>query len=171
MALQKTHYNTKFKSKSFRITLIADRLSLASNVGGLFRIADAFGVEQLIFCGEATPLDKRYKKTSRSTENYVKFDTAKNLLALIENLKAQQYRITALEITNNSQALHNFSLTSEQPIALIVGNENFGIQESVLKQCDTAIHINMFGQNSSMNVVQAASIALYELTKQLQTLV
>ncbi|MEJ6791494.1 MAG: adenylyl-sulfate kinase, partial [Lacinutrix sp.] len=49
----------------------------------------------------------------------------------------------------------------------IIGDENFGISESILKQCDTTIHINMFGQNSSMNVVQATNIALYEITKQL----
>ena len=50
---------------------------------------------------------------------------------------------------------------------MIVGDENFGISEAVLKVSDTIIHINMFGQNSSMNVVQATTIALYEITKQL----
>ncbi|HCY81920.1 MAG TPA: RNA methyltransferase, partial [Xanthomarina gelatinilytica] len=44
--------------------------------------------------------------------------------------------------------------------------ENFGISETVLTLSDAIIHINMFGQNSSMNVVQATSIALYEITKQ-----
>ena len=40
------------------------------------------------------------------------------------------------------------------------------IEEDVLKFSDNVIHINMFGQNSSMNVVQATNIALYEITKQ-----
>ncbi len=39
--------------------------------------------------------------------------------------------------------------------------------ESVLNQTDCVVHIEMFGQNSSMNVVQAANIALYEITKQI----
>ena len=49
----------------------------------------------------------------------------------------------------------------------MVGDENFGVSDDVLKLSDVVIHIDMFGQNSSMNAVQAANIALYEITKQL----
>ena len=52
-------------------------------------------------------------------------------------------------------------------MVLVIGDENFGISESILKQSDAVIHIDMFGHNSSMNVVQATNIALYEITKQL----
>ena len=48
-----------------------------------------------------------------------------------------------------------------------VGDENFGVSDHILNYSDAVIHIDMFGQNSSMNVVQATSIALYEMTKQL----
>ena len=41
------------------------------------------------------------------------------------------------------------------------------INFSIPKASDDFIHIDMYGQNSSMNVVQAANIALYEITKQL----
>ena len=50
---------------------------------------------------------------------------------------------------------------------MIVGNENFGISESVLKKVDQTVHITMYGNNSSMNVVQATAIGLYVLTKQM----
>jgi tRNA G18 (ribose-2'-O)-methylase SpoU len=53
-------------------------------------------------------------------------------------------------------------------MALIIGNENFGLSKTVLDQCHDVLHIEMYGQNSSMNVVQATSIALYELCKQLK---
>ena len=66
-----------------------------------------------------------------------------------------------------SQPIYNFNTPINQNIALIVGDENFGISEDVLKLCDAVIHIPMYGQNSSMNVVQATNIALYEITKQL----
>ncbi len=42
-------------------------------------------------------------------------------------------------------------------------------QKAILQQVDAIVHINMFGNNSSMNVVQATSIALYEITKQLNS--
>ena len=54
-------------------------------------------------------------------------------------------------------------------MGLILGDENFGVSEFVLEQCDAVVHINMYGNNSSMNVAQATSIALYEFTKQLNS--
>jgi len=60
-------------------------------------------------------------------------------------------------------------LNTNQPITLVLGDESFGVSESILDQMNAVVHINMFGTNSSMNVVQATSIALYEITKQLNT--
>jgi tRNA G18 (ribose-2'-O)-methylase SpoU len=73
----------------------------------------------------------------------------------------------SLEITSNSEPIHDYAFPKNQPITLVVGDENFGVSEEILKLSDAVIHIDMFGQNSSMNVVQAANIALYEITKQL----
>jgi len=74
----------------------------------------------------------------------------------------------SLEITTDSRPIHTHNF-HQTPLALIIGDENHGISEAVLNQSDNVIHIDMFGQNSSMNVVQATSIALYEITKQLHT--
>ena len=90
-----------------------------------------------------------------------------DLKTKILQLKAENYKIVSLEITNNSQALDSFQLPKNTPIALIVGDENFGVHEDILALSDAVVHITMFGQNSSMNVVQATNIALYEFTKQL----
>jgi len=165
--MQLNHYNTNFKKHKHPIKVICDNVSNAPNIGSLFRIADAFGIEELIFCGTDIQLGKRMNKTSRSTEKYVTHSIKENIENVIEDLKNNNYYLIALEISENSQALNEFKLTTNQPIALILGDENFGVSETILKQVDTTVHINMFGNNSSMNVVQATGIALYELTKQL----
>lgn len=108
-------------------------------------------------------------KTSRSTEKYVNHSINEAIETQIQDLRANNYYLIALEITENSQALSEFKLQTKQPIALILGDENFGVSETILEQVDAVIHINMFGNNSSMNVVQATSIALYEITKQLNS--
>ena len=140
----------------------------APNIGSLFRISDALGVEELIFCGENLQLSKRMKKTSRSTEKYVSHKVESDILQVVTSLKAKRYFIIALEITDSSTSLDDFTLNTNQPIALIIGNENIGVSEDILKLADEIVHIKMFGENTSMNVVQATSITLYELTKQLQ---
>lgn len=164
--MQLTHYNTHFKKRSFPITLVCDNVTNAPNIGSLFRICDAFGVEKLILCGEVS-LGRKMTKTSRATEKSVHFEIQESALKVLETLKQNNYQIIALEITNSSLPIHSFSFSADKPIALVIGDENFGVSEDILQQSDAVIHIEMFGQNSSMNVVQATNIALYELTKQL----
>ena len=166
--MQLNHYNSTFKKQKFPITLICDNVTNAPNIGSLLRISDALGVEELIFCGENSQLGKRMKKTSRSTEKYVSYKGESNILQVVTSLKAKRYFIIALEITDSSISLDDFILNTNQPIALIIGNENVGVSEDILKLADEIVHIKMFGENTSMNVVQATSIILYELTKQLQ---
>ena len=166
--MQLNHYNSTFKKQKFPITLICDNVTNAPNIGSLLRISDALGVEELIFCGENSQLGKRMKKTSRSTEKYVSYKEESDILQVVTSLKAKRYFIIALEITDSSISLDDFILNTNQPIALIIGNENIGVSEDILKLADEIVHIKMFGENTSMNVVQATSITLYELTKQLQ---
>jgi tRNA G18 (ribose-2'-O)-methylase SpoU len=164
--MQLDHYTSKFKLQKFPITIVCDNITNAPNLGSLFRIADAFGVEKLIFCGESILLGRKITKTSRATEKVVSYEFQKNVSEAVNTLKASDYSIISLEITTNSKPIHLQKFETNKPIALIVGDENFGVSEDILSISDTIVHINMFGQNSSMNVVQATNIALYEITKQ-----
>lgn len=167
--MQLTHFTSNFKKQKHPITLVCDNITNAPNIGSLFRIADAFGIEHIIFCGDKVSLGKRMTKTSRSTEKFVNYNIEANIDDVIKNLKENNPYLIALEITETSKELGSFKLNTNQPIVLILGDENFGVSESILEQMDAMIHINMYGNNSSMNVVQATSITLYELTKQLNS--
>ncbi|MBC3758610.1 TrmH family RNA methyltransferase [Hyunsoonleella sp. SJ7] len=166
--MQLTHYTSKFERQKFPVTLVSDNVTNATNIGSLFRISDAFGVEKLVLCGENIPVGRKMTKTSRATEKVVDYEINPSTIEVAKKLKKEGYQIIALEITTNSKPIHEFSFSKEKPIALIVGDENFGVSEDVLKLSDYIIHIEMYGQNSSMNVVQATNIALYEITKQLR---
>ena len=166
---QLTHYNSNFKKQKHPITLVCDSITNAPNIGSLFRIADAFSIEKIIFCGENVTLGKRMTKTSRSTENYVNYKIEDDIDTVTTNLKENNHFLIALEITETSKELSTFNLNTNKPIALILGNESFGVSEAILNKMDAVVHLNMYGNNSSMNVVQAASITLYELTKQLNS--
>ncbi|MFQ3239590.1 MAG: tRNA G18 (ribose-2'-O)-methylase SpoU [Olleya marilimosa] len=165
--MQLTHYTTKFNQQQFPITVVSENVSNAPNIGSLFRACDAFGIEKLIICGTDIPLGRKMTKTSRSTEKSVNYQIQKSALEVVTKLKQDNYFIISLEISTNSQALNNINLNIGKPIAIIIGDENFGVSEDILNISDAIVHINMYGQNSSMNVVQATSITLYEITKQL----
>ncbi|WP_040249684.1 TrmH family RNA methyltransferase [Psychroserpens mesophilus] len=164
--MQLDHYSTSFTKRTFPITLVCENVTNAPNVGSLFRTADAYGVEQLILCGEHIPLGRKMTKTSRATEKSVNYKISENILDEVSQLKTEGYQIIALEITNKSKPIHTFKFSTKQPIALIIGDENFGVSETILHLCDNVIHVEMYGQNSSMNVVQATTVALYEISNQ-----
>lgn len=166
--MQLTHYNSTFTKKKLPITVLCENVSNAPNIGSLFRVCDAFGVGKIVFSGEALPIPSRkMQKTSRATEKYVPYEIIENIEEYISKVK-DSHQLIAIEITDKSTPIQLHQFNNYKPIILIIGDENFGISEAILTKVNEIVHINMFGENSSMNVVQATNIVLYEITKQLQ---
>ena len=165
--LQLNHQNTSFKKQTFPITLICDHISSPSNIGSLFRICDAYGVSKIVFCGKEPEFSKRMTKTSRATEKTVSYEYANDIETIVTKLKKDKIHIVSLEIAKNSQPLQQYKFGEIKEIAIVIGDENYGVSENILKLSDEIIHIEMFGHNSSMNVAQATNTLLYEITKQL----
>ena len=138
------------------------------NVGSVLRTADAFGVKKIIFGGKPIKLNKKTWNASRATEKIVDFKQVENTVCEIKNYKEAGYRVIALEITDKSVPLNKLKSDTNQHTVLIVGSERHGIKKELLDLSDEVCHIEMYGQNSSMNVVQATSIALYEITNKLK---
>lgn len=167
--MQKTHDTTNFEEKKFPLILVLDGISSPANIGSLFRLADAFNIEKMIFCGTEVDLQSnRLKRTARSTVKNVIFEEHLNAEAVCMELKNFDYTLLALEIAAGSEAVEEVNYSSFEKVALVLGNENSGIQNDILNLADKMLHINMFGKNSSMNVTHAAAIALFEITKSLQ---
>jgi tRNA G18 (ribose-2'-O)-methylase SpoU len=164
---QLNHYNTEFQEHKFPITVLCDGVYFQQNIGSIFRICDAFGVNNVIFTGENFILSERkVNKTSRNTHKTVPFEIIKSKKDVINKLKEQNFQIIALEITDSSISINKIKLTC-QPIALVIGSEIYGVSNELLEIATATAHINMFGKNSSMNVANSLSISLYEITKQL----
>jgi tRNA G18 (ribose-2'-O)-methylase SpoU len=167
--IQLTHSSTAFKERKFPIVLVLDSINSPANVGSLFRLADAFNIEKIIFCGNtfADLSSSRLKRTARSTVKTIPTEDFGSTVKACLDLSSRGYSIFALEITNTSEAVDSLAYNEYEKIALVIGNENAGIEKDVLKIAHKSLHINMFGNNSSMNVAQAAGIALFEITKSL----
>lgn len=171
MSEQLQHTTTQFTKKQFSITLLCDRVNSPANIGSLFRIADSFGIEEIYFCGEdITVISKRMQRTARSTHQIIPYNQEESLVDTIQLLKNKGYTILALEITDTSIPVSNYVPSIDEKIALVIGEENFGVSADALTMVQQSLHINMYGHNSSMNVATATGIALYEITKQLNNL-
>ncbi|HCF04344.1 TrmH family RNA methyltransferase [Flavobacterium sp.] len=166
--MQLTHENTQFEKRCFPITLVCDHIYFQQNLGSLFRIGEAFGIEKIIFIGKDIPLTPRkINKTSRSTHLQIPHSIVEETTEAISLLQKEEYHIIALEITSTSSPIQQLMVPKNKKIALIIGNEIEGVSASLLAIANQISHITMYGNNSSMNVVQATSIALYEISNQM----
>ena len=157
-------------NRQFPICIIAHNINHPTNVGSLFRLADAFGVEKMFLTGSTSvPPNKKISKTSRATEKYVNYEYFSNPFEVIDILKTRGFLIASIEITDNSIPLSALLETNFDKIALIIGAENYGVNEQLLLQSDAIVHLPMYGKNSSINVAMATAITVYEITQKIES--
>lgn len=159
------------KTRKADIVIILENIQYARNVAEMFRIADALGIGTMYLTGisHQPPFGKDLKKVSRSKETKVNWIRKEHTGEVITELRKKGYRIAALEITDESKNLYTYQPTGK--IAIIVGNESYGVIQTTLDKCDEAIFIPMLGKGASMNVSVSAAIALSHLTAKYATIV
>jgi tRNA G18 (ribose-2'-O)-methylase SpoU len=146
----------------FPLILILDNVRSLHNVGSLFRTADAFRVDAIYLCGiTGTPPHKELNKTALGATESVNWKYFTNTFEAIMEAKKLSYNIYALEQTSNSEMLQY--IKPQFPIALVLGNEVNGVEESVLKLCDKIVEIPQFGTKHSFNVSVSAAIVIWHL--------
>jgi tRNA G18 (ribose-2'-O)-methylase SpoU len=163
---QLDHSQHRPAGKPYALCYLAHDLAIPANVGSLFRIADALGVENIWLTGRsAMPPHHKLRKTSRATEQHVPFSHAADPLPVLRALKADGYRIISLELTTASIDVRTLAVAAADRICLVLGAENAGVSQALLDISDQVVHIPMRGQHSSMNVAVACAIATFEITR------
>ena len=165
---QLNHRHHRGRTKTYPVCLLAHDIISPMNIGSLFRIADALGLEKIYLTGQSiTPPNSKLTKTARSCDKVVAYAYTPNPLDVIADLKEENYRILSLEITSQSTPLDKVNISPDDKICLILGAEKQGVPQQLLDASDEAVHIPMLGTNSSMNVATACGIACYQITQNL----
>jgi tRNA G18 (ribose-2'-O)-methylase SpoU len=157
------------------IIVIAHDIRSAHNIGSIFRTCEGFGVSKIIISGYSPypklPNDSRLPhlvekltnqihKSALGAEAMVPFEHAGNID--FETLKKSGFEIVGLEQDVRSILINEYEKPSK--IALILGEEVYGLTDEIRNQCNVLLEIPMLGKKESFNVSVAAGIALYALT-------
>ena len=130
------------------------------NVGSFFRTCDAFDVEKIYLTGyTGFPPRKEITKTALGAEEFVAWESQKDPLPVLQQLKDEGWHLMALEITPDAVSLADVIVPDR--VCLIVGHELAGVPPEILLLCDQVTKIPMLGKKESLNVAVAAGIALY----------
>ena len=149
------------------VVIVLDNVRSLSNVGAVFRSADAFRIGELFLCGiTACPPHREIHKTALGADETVPWRYFESTAEACRELKAKGYRIYAVEQVEGSVMLQDFK--AEPNMAFILGNEVEGVGEEALPFCDGALEIPQQGTKHSLNVSVCAGIVMWEAFKKLR---
>lgn len=156
----------EFKAtKKNNVVLVLDNIRSLNNVGSAFRTADAFLLEAVYLCGvTGTPPKPEIEKTALGATETVTWSYYKTTGEAIDALKAKGYFIASVEQAKQSVMLNRFQ-KPEQPIALVFGNEVYGVEQDIIDKSDACIEIPQFGTKHSFNVSVSMGIVLWEILR------
>lgn len=110
---------------------------------------------------------KKIKKTARSCEQTVQYSICESPEMALQQIRQLNYVPVNVEITSTSKPLRTLDFSKLKKVTLIVGNEKHGVSEDFLKDVPLSCHIEMYGNNSSMNVSTSLAIATYKVSEDL----
>lgn len=144
---------------------ILNALKSPQNVGMIIRSHVAHGGSELIFTGLDHPwsFKKGTQAFSRKLENQCRMLHIPDPYEALKWCRENNYTSIALEIAENSIFLDEFSFPDSS--AIIVGNEEHGLDVKFLERCDHIVTIKQVGNVGSLNVAVSASTAMYEFNR------
>ncbi|MSP11416.1 MAG: TrmH family RNA methyltransferase [Chloroflexi bacterium] len=144
------------------LAVILQSVEYPVNVGSAFRIADAVRVEEMILTGiTPVPPNPTIVKVGRNKHTRVPWRYEKETEKPISELKAQAYRIYALEIAGEAQPY--YEVDWPEKVCLVVGHEDHGVTKVTMALCDETVFIPMWGKGASLNVHVALAVVLFHI--------
>ena len=146
--------------------LILDQISDARNFGAIIRTAECTGVDGIIVqkAGSA-PVNGDTVKTSAGAVFNMPICKVEHIKDAIFHLQGSGIKTVAATEKTETDI---YNIAFNEPVAIIMGSEDRGINPSVLKIVDEKAKLPMFGSIGSLNVSVACGAFLYEAVRQRQ---
>lgn len=144
--------------------LLLDGITDIRNIGALARTAYCCGVQAIIIPDKGVgALNEDAISTSAGALELIAICRVNNLVKAIEELYLNGIKVFASEMSAGKKI---FDVNLKEPCAIIMGSEDKGVSNPLLKLCDESFNIPMMNKFDSLNVSVAAGMILYEAMKQ-----
>ncbi len=156
-----------FSAKKGRLPFIVllDGVTDVRNFGAIARTCECAGVDAIVIPRRGgVGVNGDAMKTSAGALNYLPVCRETSILNAVKFLKDNGYMVVAA----SEKSTLNYTLAeyTSSPVALVMGAEDVGISEDVLRFCDTKVAIPQIGHIGSLNVSVAAGVMIYEVVRQ-----
>ena len=145
-----------------KLVVVLDQITDPHNVGAILRTACAFGADAVITTARHSPRETGVMaKSASGALDLVPMVEVRNLGDALEKLKNRGMLVLGFD-SESEQPLRPRS--GDQPLAIVMGAEGKGLRQRTRELCDEMVKLDMPGPIKSLNVSNAAAIALFAAT-------
>lgn len=145
------------------VVVLLDQVTDPHNVGAIIRSCAAFAATALVTTARHSPEGSAVLlKAASGAMEHVPFVKVTNLARAMEELKDYGFALVGLDGAAEADVA---DMPADEPIALVLGAEGKGLRELTRKTCDRLARIRLAGSIDSLNVSNAAAVALYAVTR------
>lgn len=146
------------------LVLVLDKITDVRNFGAIARTAECAGLDAIVIPARgAAAINEDAMKTSAGALNIIPVCREKSLLEAVKFMKESGLKVVSA--TEKGTAYYDEE-DLNVPLAIIMGSEDKGVEEPLLKISDQLVKIPQLGEIASLNVSVAAGILIYEALRQ-----
>lgn len=144
------------------LLLVLDQITDPHNVGAILRSAVAFGVDAVLVTARNSAVETGVlAKSASGALDMVRVITLRNLSKGLEELNAMGFQTIGLDSEGPAILEETFDDQRRAGIAIVLGSEGSGLREKTRLTCRDLARLDMPGEIKSLNVSNAAALALY----------
>ncbi len=146
------------------LILFLDRITDVRNFGAIARTAECAGVHAIVIPSKgAAQVSADAIRTSAGALSRIPVCRENNVRAALKYVQESGIKIVAA--TEKASDYH-FQSDLTGPLAIVMGSEEDGVSDDIIRSCDELLRIPMLGSVSSLNVSVACGVMIYEAVRQ-----
>jgi len=144
--------------------VVLDGITDVRNFGAIARTAECVGADAIVIPEHGSvSVGGDAVKTSAGALLHIPVCRERSAALAVKFLKENGYKVVAV---SEKGSVNYTAIDYTDPVALVMGAEDFGISPEVMRLTDCAATIPMFGNIGSLNVSVAAGVMMYEVVRQ-----